>query len=289
MKLNNHSRCPTSAFLPVLRWMAKRIPDAARLTLIELTDGDDDFARRHCVATGEAFTKVEFGNGWGEKYLVAVHIPPNLFTGRQYPRASRYPGGPVVIFQNWHEEVVHTLAHEFRHIAQFEAGYTPKTAEEDDARAEVDAETFALKVLEQYRGPAGFLVRARMETTRPTAAPEKSNVIYFPTAKKKLGTAMLIALAACGHAFNVRDDRTSDTMTASVSPPSITRHIVRATYEFSGFEAESEAAVESAPLKPRPVKRLMKLVMPKQKRVKPAAHALWSERVPFAGSRVAAM
>lgn len=72
-----------------------------------------------------------------------------LSNGASYPRTSQLQEGfPVVQVNSWEEEFVFVCAHEFKHIEQFMTGvYT----EMDKDIAELDAECFAINVLELYR------------------------------------------------------------------------------------------------------------------------------------------
>ena len=83
----------------------------------------------------------------GTRYLVTLKLPvrsDGTPIGR-FPRTwqyDRYVTAPAVTFDDWAEEVVHSAAHEGRHVWQFGT---------DAPRSEIDAETHACTVLEQWR------------------------------------------------------------------------------------------------------------------------------------------
>lgn len=81
----------------------------------------------------------------GTRYLVTMNIParPQALTG--YPRAHQDPRlktSPVVVFDDWTDELIHLAAHEARHVHQFRHRLR---------RSELDAERWAARVLATWQ------------------------------------------------------------------------------------------------------------------------------------------
>lgn len=80
----------------------------------------------------------------GTKWLVTLTIPnPEAYGCNTWPMVHVYPGKtsaawPRCTFERWEDDVVHTAAHEARHVLQFQAG---------DPCSEVDAEKYAERAL----------------------------------------------------------------------------------------------------------------------------------------------
>lgn len=133
MQIENWStRHPTAKVRPIVEFVDKRVP-GHRSTVLLLMDHHDP--RR--TTTGES---------WRGLSAPMVHLA--LGAGVRYPRSTCHvPEVGAVRLRSWHEEVAFVLAHELRHVEQFLRG----TFEEDEHGAEVDAEQFAVHVLNQYR------------------------------------------------------------------------------------------------------------------------------------------
>lgn len=75
--------------------------------------------------------------------LIKIWVNKN----NEYPKQDSYVPQVVVVFQDFEEEFLYVLAHEMRHIDQFWTSLKSIKGYE----AEVDAEKFALKVLNLFR------------------------------------------------------------------------------------------------------------------------------------------
>lgn len=83
----------------------------------------------------------------GTRYLVTLTIPTDP-TVIDYPLQwgyAQYKTAPEITLNSWQEHLVHLAAHEANHIRQYKNGRP---------HSEIQCERWALKVLEEWRGPA---------------------------------------------------------------------------------------------------------------------------------------
>lgn len=89
--------------------------------------------------------------GWTgrEKPGSPILVKLGLSSGLRYPRVTRHtPETPVVNLSSFQEEVALVLAHELRHAVQIDTGaFRAMTT----YNSELDAERYAVRVLERFR------------------------------------------------------------------------------------------------------------------------------------------
>jgi len=90
-------------------------------------------------------------NGWTgrEDADAPIIVKIKLSSSLQYPRLTRHvKETPIINLSSFDEEFVLVLAHELRHASQFDTGaFRVMTLES----SEVDAENYAIRILERYR------------------------------------------------------------------------------------------------------------------------------------------
>lgn len=135
MKTINESRVPADTIDPILQFVSSHYKIKNPVILY--------------VANGHEKGRMTYG--WtgrktaGEPIIVKL----GLSSGLQYPRVTRHtPETPIVNLSSFEEEVVLVLAHELRHASQIDSGaFRAMTV----ANSELDAERFAVRVLERFR------------------------------------------------------------------------------------------------------------------------------------------
>lgn len=140
---NRSTRHPTHKLQPLVRFVCGR----ARTGRAHLHVSDHPRART--TTTGQAFS---FCPHRGIP-MIALALGQGM---TRYPRVSRHvPEVPAVTLRSWQEEVVLVLAHESRHLWQFRTRAFEFRTTAGRHAAEVDAEQFAVGVLEAYRARKG--------------------------------------------------------------------------------------------------------------------------------------
>jgi hypothetical protein len=141
---NLSTRHPTHKLQPLIDFVASRTRRHSKVALYL----DDQSSRQ--ITVGAAHP--------GIHGVVNPCIRMTLSRGLgRYPRKTTHVDEVgTILLESWEEEVVLVLAHELRHIEQFSEGKQYEYYE-----AEVDAERFGLKVLQQYRvAQSRFATRA---------------------------------------------------------------------------------------------------------------------------------
>lgn len=142
----NASGVPEELLQCIERFVRKHCPKAESSALIIMREGDP-FAVEERVITGDAGRYCGWRHGLPQKHVVRMCVPDIIFE-KQYPDSFCTSEMDVEVL-SWDEEFALVLAHEFRHIWQYETGN--HSGKPQDPADELDAEIFAAKVLEQYR------------------------------------------------------------------------------------------------------------------------------------------
>lgn len=138
MHLTNASNLRRTAALNPLIDFVSKYANHHDLARVRVQDGSVKDGAGRPTYGGQA-------QGEEKNYLVIIAINANT----TYPRIQRLNRlTPAVRFKKWEDEFVMVLAHELRHISQFIVGAFEIG---EELEAEVDAEVFAAKVLEQYQ------------------------------------------------------------------------------------------------------------------------------------------
>ncbi len=94
------------------------------------------------------------------RYLVRLRLP-SAIRNRSYPKTYRYRDrttAPWITVEDWRERLVALAAHEACHVRQFREGLR---------RSEVEAERWALRVLDAWRSGSGGPEAARAAAPAP--------------------------------------------------------------------------------------------------------------------------
>lgn len=157
MKVVNESHRALSDILPLVEFVAAKTQyaDMAYLHIHPGQYGSDGTPR---VARGQAERDNKNSAG-----TTPSRVDIWLAKGVCFPRDDEYPaaGVGVVVLQDWREEFVLVLAHELRHIDQF------WWFRQRPGNIEYDAESFAVKVLNQWRKAQGKAVVLPFRVTPP--------------------------------------------------------------------------------------------------------------------------
>jgi hypothetical protein len=127
--LKNDSHRTDEALAPLLKFVESQVKFKADIHL------------HPCQYDSFGYPEVARGQATAE--LVEVWVSKDVI----FPKETFYqPEVGVVVLYDWREELVFALAHEFRHVQQHRTGR---------AVDEVDAETFAVGVLNAFRRSQG--------------------------------------------------------------------------------------------------------------------------------------
>jgi hypothetical protein len=146
LRLSNHSPIPNPVLTRLVNWVLTHLANDVPDTLVTVSrDSQDGFAENYGVMVGAAYPM----GGWKLKldrqHVIEIAAPKETLTAC-FPVVTQQPGGPLVHFEDWQEEFVHTLAHELHHLSLFEA---KKEWRGDDA--EVECERYAWAVTQSFR------------------------------------------------------------------------------------------------------------------------------------------
>lgn len=152
MIIENYSMHRLSDLKPLVLFASRHVP-MAHMARLKFVDSQD----REMCTKGMAYSADPFNQEHRpDPSLVVI----DLSSVRQYPCQDQYlPEVPAVTLRSWEEEVLLVLAHEFRHIEQY---WTWRFEDLIGWEMEIDAELFAIKVLDAWRA-------ARDETTLAAA------------------------------------------------------------------------------------------------------------------------